>query len=272
MAQNTTEKDHNFKVAKNLETFSAIYKYLDLMYVDTLNADEVVGNGINYMLHSLDPYTVYYPEDKVKDLDLMISGKYAGIGAVIRYNFAIKNTIIDQPYENMPASEAGLKKGDIISLDLVVELNGYMGDSCITVPVGHTNKKNAQLLKVTEEALFAGIKQAVPGNTVGDIGHAVESYVRPYGYDVLRDYVGHGIGIEMHEDPEIPNYGTPGHGPRLEEGMVICIEPMVTMGRADIITLRDGWGVVTADGLPAAHCEHTIAITGNGPRILTLRD
>ena len=114
MAQNTTEKDHNFKVAKNLETFSAIYKYLDLMYVDTLNADEVVGNGINYMLHSLDPYTVYYPADKVKDLDLMISGKYAGIGAIIRYNFAIKNTIIDQPYENMPAAEAGLKKGDII--------------------------------------------------------------------------------------------------------------------------------------------------------------
>ena len=114
MAQNNTEKDHNFKVAKNLETFSAIYKYLDLMYVDTLNADEVVGNGINYMLHSLDPYTVYYPADKVKDLDLMISGKYAGIGAIIRYNFAIKNTIIDQPYENMPAAESGLKKGDII--------------------------------------------------------------------------------------------------------------------------------------------------------------
>ena len=114
VAQNNSDKDHNFKVAKNLEAFSAIYKYLDLMYVDTLNADEVVGNGINYMLHSLDPYTVYYPEDKVKDLDLMISGKYAGIGAVIRYNFAIKNTIIDQPYENMPASEAGLKKGDII--------------------------------------------------------------------------------------------------------------------------------------------------------------
>lgn len=114
VAQNNSDKDHNFKVAKNLETFSAIYKYLDLMYVDTLYADEVVGNGINYMLHSLDPYTVYYPEDKVKDLDLMISGKYAGIGAVIRYNFAIKNTIIDQPYENMPASEAGLKKGDII--------------------------------------------------------------------------------------------------------------------------------------------------------------
>ena len=151
-------------------------------------------------------------------------------------------SVNDTVVHGIPSARKILKKGDIISLDLVVELNGYMGDSCITVPVGHTNKKNAQLLKVTEEALFAGIKQAVPGNTVGDIGHAVESYVRPYGYDVLRDYVGHGI------------------------------EPMVTMGRADIITLRDGWGVVTADGLPAAHCEHTIAITGNGPRILTLRD
>lgn len=113
-AQNKADKDHNFKVAKNLETFSAIYKYLDMMYVDTLDADEVVGNGINYMLHSLDPYTVYYPEEKVKDLDLMISGKYAGIGALIRYNFALKNVVIDEPYEHMPAAEAGLKKGDVI--------------------------------------------------------------------------------------------------------------------------------------------------------------
>ena len=113
-AQGTSNKDHNFKVAKNLETFSAIYKYLDLMYVDTLNADEVIGNGINAMLSSLDPYTVYYPEDKVKELDMMISGKYAGIGALIRYDLKLNNVIIDEPYENMPAAEAGLKKGDII--------------------------------------------------------------------------------------------------------------------------------------------------------------
>ena len=112
-AQGTSNKDHNFKVAKNLETFSAIYKYLDLMYVDTLNADEVIGNGINAMLSSLDPYTVYYPEDKVKELDMMISGKYAGIGALIRYDLKLNNVIIDEPYENMPAAEAGLKKGDI---------------------------------------------------------------------------------------------------------------------------------------------------------------
>ena len=113
-AQGTSNKDHNFKVAKNLETFSAIYKYLYLMYVDTLNADEVIGNGINAMLSSLDPYTVYYPEDKVKELDMMISGKYAGIGALIRYDLKLNNVIIDEPYENMPAAEAGLKKGDII--------------------------------------------------------------------------------------------------------------------------------------------------------------
>ena len=113
-AQGTSNKDHNFKVAKNLETFFAIYKYLDLMYVDTLNADEVIGNGINAMLSSLDPYTVYYPEDKVKELDMMISGKYAGIGALIRYDLKLNNVIIDEPYENMPAAEAGLKKGDII--------------------------------------------------------------------------------------------------------------------------------------------------------------
>ncbi len=185
---------------------------------------------------------------------------------------SICTSVNDVVVHGIPSPRKILKKGDIISLDLVVELNGYMGDSCITVPVGHINKKNAQLLKVTEEALFAGIKQAVPGNTVGDIGHAVESYVRPYGYDVLRDYVGHGIGTDMHEDPEIPNYGTPGHGPRLEEGMVICIEPMVTMGKANTITLRDGWTVVIADGLPACHCEHTLVITGTGPKILTLRD
>ena len=139
-------------------------------------------------------------------------------------------SVNDTVVHGIPSAKKILKKGDIISIDLVVELNGYMGDSCITVPVGHTNKKNFQLIKATEGALFAGIKQAVVGNHVGDIGHAVESYVKPYGYGVLREYVGHGIGTDMHEDPEIPNYGTPGHGPRLEEGMVICIEPMITMG------------------------------------------
>lgn len=188
------------------------------------------------------------------------------------YPGTLCTSVNDTVVHGIPSARKILRKGDIISIDLVVELNGYMGDSCITVPVGHTSKKNMQLIQVTTKALFAGIRQAVPGNTVGDIGHAVESYVKPYGYGVLREYVGHGIGTGMHEDPEVPNYGTPGHGPRLEEGMCICIEPMITMGSPDIITMKDGWGVVTADGLPAAHVEHTITITKDGPKILTLRD
>lgn len=187
------------------------------------------------------------------------------------YPASLCTSVNDMVVHGIPSAKKFLRKGDIISIDLVVELNGYMGDSCITIPVGHTNKKNLQLIEVTEQALFAGIKQAVPGNHVGDIGYAVEKTVKPYGYGVLREYVGHGIGTDMHEDPEVPNYGTPGHGPRLEEGMVICIEPMITMGSPDILTLRDGWGVVTADGKPAAHIEHTVAITKDGPRILTLR-
>lgn len=187
------------------------------------------------------------------------------------YPASLCTSVNDVVVHGIPSAKKILRKGDIISLDLVVELNGYMGDSCITIPVGHTNKKNLQLIEVTQQALFAGIKQAVPGNHVGDIGYAVEKTVRPYGYGVLREYVGHGIGTDMHEEPEVPNYGTPGHGPRLEAGMVICIEPMITMGSPDILTLRDGWGVVTADGKPSAHIEHTVAITNDGPRILTLR-
>lgn len=187
------------------------------------------------------------------------------------YPASLCTSVNDMVVHGIPSAKKILRKGDIISIDLVVELNGYMGDSCITIPVGHTNKKNLQLIELTEQALFAGIKQAVPGNHVGDIGYAVEKTVKPYGYGVLREYVGHGIGTDMHEDPEVPNYGTPGHGPRLEEGMVICIEPMITMGSPDILTLRDGWGVVTADGKPAAHIEHTVAITKDGPKILTLR-
>ena len=187
------------------------------------------------------------------------------------YPASLCTSVNDMVVHGIPSAKKILRKGDIISIDLVVELNGYMGDSCITIPVGHTSKKNLQLIEVTEQALFAGIKQAVPGNHVGDIGYAVEKTVKPYGYGVLREYVGHGIGTDMHEDPEISNYGTPGHGPRLEEGMVICIEPMITMGSAEILTLRDGWGVVTADGKPAAHIEHTVVVTKDGPRILTLR-
>lgn len=172
----------------------------------------------------------------------------------------------------IPSAKTVLRNGQIVALDLVVEVDGYMGDSCITVPVGHVSKKTMQLIEVTQRALEAGIAAAVPGHHVGDIGHAVESVVRPYGYGIIRDYVGHGIGTDMHEEPEIPNYGDPGHGPLLEEGMVICIEPMIAMGSANVRIQRDGWAAATADGKPAAHIEHTVVITKDGPRVLTLRN
>ena len=200
MAQSTAEKEHNFNVAKNLETFSAIYKYLDLMYVDTLNADEVIGNGINYMLRSLDPYTIYYPEDKVKDLDLMISGKYAGVGALIRYNFLIKNTVIDEPYENMPAAEVGLKKGDVIlaigdssmvGKDVTYVSNRLRGDAgttfILTIQRPSTNKK--MKFKITRRAIQL---PAVPyyGVQDGGVGYLnLNSFTTGCAKDVRRAFL-----------------------------------------------------------------------------------
>ncbi|MCI1823293.1 MAG: type I methionyl aminopeptidase [Megasphaera sp.] len=164
-----------------------------------------------------------------------------------------------------------LKDGDIISIDLVVNKNGYHGDSTVTLPIGHVDDAKLQLLKVTEECLYKGIEQAVVGNHMGDIGHAVQQYAESFGYGVVRDYVGHGIGTDMHEDPEVPNYGLAGHGELLESGLVLAIEPMINMGTEKVHSLKNGWTVVTRDNKPAAHFEHTVAITENGPEILTLR-
>ena len=210
--------------------------------------------------------------DKMAEEFIRANGGIPACKGYEGYPATLCTSVNEVVVHGIPSAKRILRKGDIISIDLVVEVDGYKGDSCITVPVGRTSKKNMKLIEVTENALFAGIKQAVVGNHVGDIGHAIESFVKPYGYGVLREYVGHGIGTEMHEEPEIPNYGTPGHGPRLEEGMCICIEPMITMGREKVYTLKDGWSVLTKDGLPSAHMEHTLVITEEGPEILTLRN
>lgn len=210
--------------------------------------------------------------DKIAEEYIRKNGGIPACKGYEGYPATLCTSVNEVVVHGIPSAKRILRKGDIISIDLVVDVDGYKGDSCITVPVGRTGKKNMKLIEVTEGALFAGIKQAVVGNHVGDIGHAVESFVKPYGYGVLREYVGHGIGTEMHEDPEVPNYGTPGHGPLLEEGMCICIEPMITMGSERVYTLKDGWSVLTSDGLPAAHMEHTLVITKEGPKILTLRD
>ncbi|SDF50897.1 type I methionyl aminopeptidase [Sporolituus thermophilus] len=162
-----------------------------------------------------------------------------------------------------------LKNGDNVSIDIGAVINGYYGDAAITVPVGEVDAEVQKLLDVTEEALYKGIEQAVVGNRLSDISHAIQKHAEAHGYGVVRDYVGHGIGRNMHEDPQIPNYGPPGRGPRLKAGMTLAIEPMVNMGTHEVKALDDGWTVVTLDRKPSAHFEHTVAILPDGPEILT---
>ncbi len=165
--------------------------------------------------------------------------------------------------------ERKLKEGDIISLDLGAKLNGFYGDAAITVPVGNIGNKVEKLLRVTEESLYKGIGQAVAGNRLSDISQSIQAWVESHGFSVVRDFVGHGIGRSLHEEPQIPNFGNPVPNPRLQEGMVFALEPMVNEGSYEIRILPDGWTAVTVDGKLSAHFEHTIAITSNGPIILS---
>jgi methionyl aminopeptidase len=179
-------------------------------------------------------------------------------------------SVNEQVVHGIPSSRA-LLEGDIISLDMGVKLNGFYGDSAITVPVGRVSEDVHRLLRVTQEALERAIAEVRVGGRVSDIGHAVQEYVERSGFSVVREFVGHGIGASLHEEPQIANYGEPGRGPRLAEGMVLAIEPMVNMGRAAVKVLADGWTAVTRDGSLSAHFEHTVAVTKSGPLVLTQR-
>jgi methionyl aminopeptidase len=163
-----------------------------------------------------------------------------------------------------------LKEGEIIGLDLGAVVDGYFGDAAITLPVGEIPDELAKLVGVTEAALYKGIEKAVTGNRVSDVSHAVQEYAESFGYSVVRDFVGHGIGRRLHEDPQVPNFGPPGQGPRLKAGTTLAIEPMINMGVYQTVVLDDGWTAVTMDRKPSAHFEHTVAVTDNGPEILTL--
>lgn len=169
----------------------------------------------------------------------------------------------------IPSKKVVLREGDIVSIDTGAAVHGWNGDNAYTFACGSVDSRAQKLLDVTKEALYRGIAAAVPGNRIGDISAAVQQYVEENGFSVVRNYVGHGVGRELHEDPEVPNYGQAGRGPRLVSGMVIAIEPMVNEKSHVVKTLSDGWTVVTADGGLSAHFEHTIAITPNGPVILT---
>ncbi len=162
-----------------------------------------------------------------------------------------------------------LKEGQIVGIDCGAELNGYYGDHAKTFSVGKISNEKKKLMEITEESLYKGIEKAVPGNFVGDIGHAVQTHAESNGFSVVRELVGHGIGENLHEEPQVPNYGIPSQGYKLHAGMCIAIEPMINLGGREIYTAKDGWTILTADGKASAHFEHTIAILDEGPKILS---
>jgi methionyl aminopeptidase len=184
------------------------------------------------------------------------------------YPASVCTSINEQVVHGIPSS-VRLREGDIISLDIGVYYRGFYGDAALTLPVGKVSAQTERLLAATEESLYRGIEKAVPGNRLSDVSAAIQECVEKEGFAVVRNFVGHGIGRDLHEEPQIPNFGRPGQGPELREGMTLAIEPMVNAGGWEVIILDDGWTAVTKDGSLSAHFEHTIAITGDGNVILT---
>ncbi|GBE14363.1 methionine aminopeptidase 1 [bacterium BMS3Abin14] len=186
------------------------------------------------------------------------------------YPSSVCVSVNDEVVHGIPSGKRRLEEGDIVGLDFGALFKGFFSDAAVTLPVGKPGDEARRLMKVTEEALYKGIDAALVGNRIGDVSHAVQQHVEGKGYSVVKVFVGHGIGRSLHEEPQVPNFGDPGWGVRLKEGMTIAIEPMVNAGGDEVRVLEDGWTAVTADGSLSAHYEHTIAITTNGPRILTL--
>ena len=196
-----------------------------------------------------------------------------GVPSTLGYNGYPASTCISVNsvvVHGIPSKKTILRQGDIVSIDIMAGMHGYHGDNAYTYPCGDISKEAQALLDATKESLYEGIKAAQAGNRIGDIGSAVQRYVEPRGYGVVRSFTGHGVGTNLHEDPSVPNYGTPGRGPRLIPGMTIAIEPMITAGDHKVKILSDDWTAVTVDGSLAAHFEHTVCITPDGPRIMTL--
>jgi methionyl aminopeptidase len=218
------------------------------------------------------------PGVSTADLDALAEKRIRQAGATPAfkgyhgYPATICASVNEEVIHGIPSGRRVLNEGDVISIDVGASMNGYYGDSAVTLPVGKISEEAATLLRVTEESLHKAIEVARPGNRVSDIGHAVQKHVEAYGFSVVREFVGHGIGQKMHEEPQVPNYGQPGHGPRLAEGMVLAIEPMVNAGSPAVKVLADGWTAVTRDGGLSAHFEHTVAVTAGEPWILTARE
>ena len=232
---------------------------------------QLVSKTLGLMAEILEPGITTLEMDKKAEEFIRDNGGVPGFLGM--YDFP--NTLCMSPNEQVvhgyPSNEP-LKEGDIISIDCGVYMNGFYGDHAYTFAVGNVSDEIKSLLKVTKESLYLGIEQCKAGNRIGDIGHAIQQHAEKHGYGIVRELVGHGLGREMHEAPEVPNYGKKGRGPKLKEGMVLAIEPMVNLGTKSIQQLADGWSIVTADGRHSAHFEHDVAIVDGKPDILSTFD
>jgi methionyl aminopeptidase len=232
----------------------------------------VSGKIVKETLEMLEEYIK--PDAETLELDRLAEefirnqGAIPGFKGLYGFPATLCISIDDEVVHGIPGKRI-LKKGQIVSIDVGAYKDNYYGDHARSFAVGNISKAKQQLLDVTRESLYKGIEQAVPGNRIGDIGHAVQKHAEKYGYGVVRQLVGHGIGTKLHEEPQIPNFGKKGTGAKIEAGMCFAIEPMINMGTPDVYTKEDNWTVCTQDNKPAAHFEHTITITNNGPRILT---
>ena len=236
------------------------------------DAGRLVGDVLSELAAHVAPGVSTGELDVLAEKHILQAGATPAFKGYHGYPAAICASINDEVIHGIPSGRRLLQEGDVISIDVGVLLHGYFGDSAITLPVGPVSEEAATLLRVTEEALYKAIEHMRPGKRISDIGHAVQHHVEAYGFSVVREFVGHGIGQAMHEEPQVPNYGEPGRGPRLAEGMVLAIEPMVNAGKPAVKVLADGWTAVTRDGRLSAHFEHTVAVTAGEPWVLTARE
>ena len=234
-------------------------------------AGRLVGEILTELTARVSPGVTTAELDEIAETRIREAGATPAFKGYHGYPATICASINEEVIHGIPSGRRILNEGDVVSIDVGASLDGYYGDSAITLPVGQVSEEAATLLRVTEEALYRAIERVRPSGRVSDIGHEVQKHVEAYGFSVVREFVGHGIGQRMHEEPQVPNYGEPGRGPRLSEGMVLAIEPMVNAGKPAVKVLADGWTAVTRDGSLSAHFEHTVAVTKTGPVVLTQR-
>ena len=233
-------------------------------------ASRVVAEALAVLKDAVKPGITTDELDRLAETEIRARGAIPAFKGYRNYPKTLCASVNEQVVHGIPSKRA-LKEGDIIGLDLGAIVGGFYGDSAVTVPVGRIEEKTATLVRVTEESLALAIEQATVGNRLSDISHAVQRHVEAAGFSVVTEFVGHGIGRQLHEEPQVPNYGRPGQGPRLQTGMVLAIEPMVNMGGSAVRVLEDRWTAVTVDGSLSAHFEHTIAIQPSGPAVVLSR-